>query len=182
MRTTQLLATIATLLLTSQVAIACSCAAPHGSPEKEQIESAFAEADAVIVAKVISTKQSLRTEDPSGRYRVEDALFAILEVLKGNHRIGETIRVQSMLGSGSCGRSARNDPPWLETTGDSSSASGPAVTTTAVFSEEWLIYAYGQEPYELSSCSRSFPMNLRGGADAEYIRTMALGSGEEHGI
>ena len=59
---------------------------------------------------------------------------------------------------------------------------GPAVISAAVFSEEWLIYARGDEPYELSNCSRSFPMDLRGGKDAEYIRNKLLQSADEDGI
>jgi hypothetical protein len=178
MRTTHFLATLTALLMTSQVAFACSCELSGGLTEEEQIESEFSAADAVIVAKVVSTKLSLHQKDRTGRYWIEDASFVVSEVLKGTYKVGESVRVRSMLGGGSCGRSARNDPPWLETTSDSPAQSGQVVLTAAVFSDEWLIYARGAEPYELSICSRSFPMDLRGGSDAEYIRTVVLQSGK----
>jgi hypothetical protein len=161
-----LLATVATLFLTNQLAFACSCAPPIGETEEERIENALLQADTVVVAMVISNEQSLAPEDPSGRYRVEHAVFVVTEVFKGPHRVGDTIHVRSEVGPGICGRSVRNDPPWLEEFDERS------IESTPVFSGEWIIYADGKEPYELSMCSRSFPMNLRGQQDAEYIRSI----------
>lgn len=161
-----LLATVATLFLTSQWALACSCVPPIGETEEERIENALLQAGTVVVAKVISNEQSLAPEDLSGRYRVEHAVFAVTEVFKGPHRVGDTIHVRSEVGPGVCGRSVRNDPPWLDEFDERSIQSAP------VFSGEWIIYADGKEPYELSMCSRSFPMNLRGEQDAEYIRSI----------
>ncbi|GFE85722.1 hypothetical protein GCM10011488_06760 [Steroidobacter agaridevorans] len=153
---------------------ACSCVAPDTSSEEEQIKKEFSEADAVVIAKVVSVEQSLDPEDPSGTYRIEEARFVVEEVLKGTHKVGETIRVRSVVGRGACGRSARNDPPWIEV----ASEVLPSASGVAVLSDEWLIYTAGQQPYDLSRCSRSFPMNLRGGEDAEYLRGM-LASGSE---
>lgn len=181
MRNLHLLTVVGALMLMSGDATSCSCAPPDGLTEEEQIESEFLAADAVIVARVISTKHSVRPEDPTGQYLIEDASFVVTEVLKGTHKVGESVQVRSILGGGSCGRSARNNPPWLEMT-NSSPVSGPPVLTIAVISDEWLIYGWGAEPYALSNCSRSFPMNLRGGSDAEYIRSVVLESSKKNGI
>jgi hypothetical protein len=153
------------LMATAKVQ-ACSCVGPGDLSEEEQIEKEFSEADAVLVARVVKVKQSLVAEDLSGRHRIEDAHFVVAEVLKGSHKVDETIHVRSNLGGGACGRSARNDPPWLEMI----SETVPSVSSVAVLSDEWLLYVHGSQPYNLSNCSRSFPMNLRGGEDAEYLR------------
>ena len=155
---------------------ACTCIGHGNQSEEQQIDRAFSEADAVFVAKVILVKHSVLPEDPKGRYLVEEASFVVSEVMKGIHKVGEVVRVRSMLGSG-CARSARNDPPWLDMVDDSD----PPVATVAVISAEWLIYSNGSPPYELSQCDRSFPMNLRGGSDAEYLRAKHARSGKKPG-
>jgi hypothetical protein len=157
---------LAICLMATAKAQACSCVGPGDLSEEEQIEKEFSEADAVVIARVVMVKQSLVAEDHSGVHRIEDAQFVVAEILKGSHKMGETIHVRSNLGGGTCGRSARNDPPWLEI----ASETVPSASSVAVLSDEWLIYAHGSQPYELSNCSRSFPMNLRGGEDADYLR------------
>jgi len=177
MKNSYLLAILAALFGTSPVVDACSCVGHGDQSEEEQIEDAFTDADAVFVARVISVKHSLLPEDPEGRNLIEEASFLISEVMKGSHKLGEVVRVRSELGGGTCGKSARNDPPWLEEASDLE----PRIFTVSVVSDEWLIYANGLQPYELTFCDRSFPMNLRGGSDAEYLRATQLHSGTKHG-
>lgn len=178
MRALDLLAT-ACLLMVGPDADACSCALYGTLTEQEQIERAFTEADTVIVARVESTKHSLNPNDPTGLHIVEAASFVVLVVLKGAYKVGGRVAIESAIGGGSCGRSARNDPTWLE---EVTTDVDPSVVTSAVVSDEWLIYATGAEPFKLSHCDRSFPMNLRGGSDAEYLREWLKEPGRRNGI
>jgi len=178
MTTSYLLAILAAIFGTSSVVNACSCVGHDDQSEEQQIERAFTDADGVFVAKVVSVKHSLLPEDPEGRYLIEEASFVISEVMKGSHKLWEVVRVRSELGGGTCGRRARNDPPWLEEANETE----PRIFTASVVSDEWLIYASGVQPYELSLCDRSFPTNLRSGSDAEYLRATQLHSGKKHGI
>jgi hypothetical protein len=159
------LAIVASLLATAN-ANACSCALPGKLSDDQQIDQEFRGAKAVFVAKVVSIKQM--PEDSTGRYIVEDAEFVVLEVLKGAMKARDTVRIKSHIGPGPCGRSARNNPPWLVL------AEKGEADKIATFSDEWLIYARGSEPYELSYCDRSFPMNFRGKLDVDYLRKKQL--------
>jgi hypothetical protein len=137
---------------------ACSCAAAAGD-EAEQIRREFAGARIVVVARLVSISQKALPESP--HYRLEDAEFVVVQVLKGDVAVGQKVRVRSDLGPGLCGRSAQNDPMWL-----AGPDAGPVATST-----EWLIYGHGSEPYELSNCDRSMPLNVRGSEDLQQLRT-----------
>lgn len=151
-------------------AVACSCAPPRGS-EQEQIAQAYAQSDSVTLAKIEAVTQFPVAENPN--YLVEEVTFRIVEVLKGHHIVGSTVHTRSVLG-GACGKPAKNNPPWITEMNERGEESA------VVFSEEWLIYASGSEPYELSLCSRSGPLNLRG-RDVKYLRKQ-LQRGHKNGI
>lgn len=149
-------------------ASACSCMLRRGT-EHEQIAIAFGESGNVFVAKLVTSQISPDSNVPSGKYSTEDAIFEVVEVLKGNYKVGDSIHIQSSMGPGSCGISSRNNPVWML----QAERQGPKVIETPLhFSAEWLIYVIGggTEPIELSLCERSSPLNLRGGRDLKYLR------------
>ena len=162
MKTKCLAFTSAAILFNSVSAIACSCPLYGHLSETEQIDQELKNSIAVFVAKVATVTQM--PQDSEGKSILEDAQFVVLEVFKGAIKAGTAVRIHSHVGSGLCGKSARNDPSWLEV----SERGKP--DTMAKFSDTWLIYAHGSEPFELSFCDRSFPMNLRGNTDATYLR------------
>lgn len=147
---------------------ACSCR-PDAGAEDVQIQREFEEARVVVVARLLSTKQTAMPDAPG--HLVEDAEFVVSEVLKGDVVADDKVRIKSHLGPGPCGRSTQNNPKWLE-----EPDSGPVA-----ISKEWLIYGHGSEPYELSLCDRSMPMSHRGLSDLQQLRKF-LGRGIKDGI
>lgn len=152
---------------------ACSCRVDSAA-EEVQIKRELDEARVVFVAKLLSVKQTPVPDAP--KYLTEDAEFVVAEVLKGAIVAGQKVRIRSSLGPGQCGRSARNDPPWLE---QIEKSGGPV--QPAGISKEWLIYGHGSEPYELSLCDRSMPLSHRGSSDLLFLRAL-LGKVRGNGI
>jgi hypothetical protein len=143
---------ISLLCLASSVARqswACS------APPPPTVERAFLSARAVFLGKVIAVTHFPDPADPSGRVVYEDATFTILETWKGDVRPGGEITLRTRLGLGSCGVSALNDPPWLE----------EANSAPTKLSGLWLVYADGDEPFELSGSGRSSPLEFGGIGD-----------------
>lgn len=161
------------LLATFGRAEACSCSLDSGA-EEIQIKHEFEEARVVFVAELLAVKLTPVADVP--KYLTEDAEFLVSEVLKGGIVAGQKVRIRSSLGPGPCGRSAQNDPPWLEQIETSGRLSKPAA-----ISKEWLIYGHGSEPYELSLCDRSMPLSHRGSSDLLYLRAL-LGKVSGNGI
>jgi hypothetical protein len=148
---------------------ACSCELYKGTP-REQVQGALDRADAVFVARL---RHSVVNPDPlEPRVLVEDAMFVVLEVIKGDLFLAQPVHINQMVSGGTCGTSSTNDPPlWMEiiqTTGNPDDS----LEMPATFSKEWLIYAHGAEPWELSQCSRSVPMNHGGDEELKLLREL----------
>lgn len=152
------------LLAMFERAGACSCSLDTVA-EGVQIKQELEEARVVFVAELVSVEQTPVPDAP--KYLTEEAEFVVSEVLKGAIVAGQKVRIRSRLGPGPCGRSARNDPPWLEQIETSGGPSKPAA-----ISKQWLIYGHGSEPYELSLCDRSMPLSHRGSSDLLYLRAL----------
>ena len=148
---------------------ACSCALYKGTP-LEQVEQALYDADAVFVAKLRHSVVNPDPEDPLTL--VEDAMFVVVEVIKGHLLLAQPIRIHQMVSAGTCGMSSTNDPPHvmevIQTTGNPDDS----VEMPVAYSREWLIYAHGAEPWVLSMCGRSSPMNLGGEEDLRILREL----------
>lgn len=155
------------LSVASAAAVACSCG-------KAEIAEALDQATDVVVARLVSATQTPAVEDASGKYVVEYASFDVIETIKGSRRVAEKIQIRSEIGPGPCGRSARNSPMWLE---DASSTPSDAPKAVSI-SDTWLIYGYGREPYELSACSRSLPIELVDKNELERLRQLVRKSDE----
>lgn len=164
----QLVGAALVLVLMYGRAHACSCQAESAS-EEDLIERELHAARLVVVATVVSTKQTPALDSPN--YIIEDAEFVVSEVLKGDVVAGDKIRTRSHLGPGLCGRSARNIPVWLDEIEATGEPAKPAVV-----SEEWLIYGHGTEPFELSLCDRSMPLSHRGSEDLKRLRALLSGA------
>jgi hypothetical protein len=157
-----------TLALTAR-ADACSCAPFKGTP-REVAQAALDSADAVFVAKL---RRTVVAPDPQeSRMLVEDALFVVVEVIKGDLLLGQPVHVHQVVSDGSCGMSSTNDPVTWEDVVQPATEGSPGIVMPATFSKEWLIYAHGAEPYQLSSCSRSAPLNMGGEEELKLLREL----------
>jgi len=155
----QAIVTAALCLLGSSIASACS-----GSPPK--LEDAFNHADAVVVAQLVSTELTPTEGDTSGRMVTENAVFKVIESFKGSFAKGDLLHVRTNLGPGSCGRSTKNNPAWIESFDERGKPIVPKL------SGKWLIYGSGQEPYELSMLTRAAPMEFGGDDDVPDLRKL----------
>lgn len=154
---------LALLLAVSVRADACSCVALQGT-DIEQIEQSLNEADTVFVARL--KRSSLKPDRRDRRSVAEDAQFEVVEVFKGPLRVGQTIRVYQLLNGGGCAQSSTNNPPWLYRTEKDGGVKPIKV------SKEWLVYSRGNEPLQLSRCTRSAPLNAGGDADVKVLRQL----------
>ena len=143
---------------------ACSCVLLKGT-QTEQVEQSLAGAGSVFVAKL--TRSSVGPDREHRKVVAETAHFEVLEVFKGPLRVGQMIRVEQVISAGSCGQSSANDPPWLFQQKNPDSVPEPLK-----ISKKWLIYAYGNEPFELSRCTRSAPLSAGGGDDVKILRAL----------
>lgn len=159
------LTAVLTVGLSAGRAEACSCVQLPGIPA-EQVERSLADAQAVFVARL--TRSSLGPDRDKRKLVVETAHFEVLEVFKGALRVGQTIIVNQVVSAGSCGQSSVNDPPWMLAQKKAGAAPEPVKV-----SKEWLIYGYGGEPFELSRCTRSAPLNAGGEDDVKALRALA---------
>jgi hypothetical protein len=144
---------------------ACSCMQLSGSVA-EQVAQSQDRAQTVFVARLLRS-----TLGPDRQHRnlvVENAQFKVMQVFKGALREGQIIDVRQVVSAGSCGQSSTNNPPWMLAQEKPGEPPKPVKV-----SREWLIYAYGPEPYELSRCSRSAPLNAGGGEDVKLLRALA---------
>ena len=144
---------------------ACSCVALKGT-SAEQVEQSLADAPFVFVARL--TRSSLGPDREHRKLAVETAHFQVVEVFKGPLTVGQIVLINQVLSAGTCGQSSTNDPPWMY------AQPKPGVEPAPVkISKKWLIYAYGGEPFELSRCTRSAPLNAGGDEDVKVLRALA---------
>lgn len=127
-------------------AFGCSCASPKSTRD------AFDEANVVVLGQAIAIKQH-----PSGASRqspiVEDDVFRVILAFKGALRPGEVFRVRSVIyAAGGCGLSARNSPVWLYR------RKGLPLRLSGI----WVIYGGGKQPFTLSGCGSSKPIEAGG--------------------
>jgi hypothetical protein len=152
---------------------ACSCLMLTGTPD-EQVHQSLDEADVVFLARLL--RSALKPDRQDRRLVVEDAQFEILEVFKGELRAGQIIRVRQILNAGTCGQSSTNHPPWMYAQDKAGGVPEPVK-----LSKEWLVYANGAEPFELSRCTRSTPMNTGlGEDDVKLLRKMIRKAPKKH--
>lgn len=152
-------------LFASPGADACSCVLLKGT-HAEQVEQSLADAKSVFVARL--TRSSVGPDREHRKVVAESAHLEVLEVFKGALRVGQTVFVNQVVSAGYCGQSSVNDPPWLFAQKKPDSAPEPVN-----ISKKWLVYAYGEEPFELSRCTRSAPLNAGGDEDVKLLRAMA---------
>ena len=143
---------------------ACSCRLLKGTPVR-QVEQSFDESGSVFVARLMRSVLKPDMQHSSTVY--EEAQFEVLEVFKGELRVGQRVFVRQALNAGSCGMSSTNDPPWLQQVVKKTGETRPVK-----ISREWLIYSGASEPYSLDQCSRSMPINVEGGKDAKMLREL----------
>jgi len=138
------------------------------STRAQEVQEALSGADSVFVARLRYSTLTPDTTYPS--MIIEDAEFEIMEVFKGELKPGQLILVHQIVSGGSCAMSSTNDPPWLMNL--EKGEGEELVDVPVTFSKEWLIYAYGPEPYELGRCSRTMPLDVEGNQDVEVLRRL----------
>jgi hypothetical protein len=161
----------AVVLLLATRADACSCVALHGTAV-EQIEQSLNDADTVFVARL--RRSSLKPDRRDRHSVAEEAQLEVVEVFKGPLHVGQTIRVYQVLSASACAQSSTNDPPWLYR-----AEKGGDVEPIKV-SREWLVYSRGDEPLELSRCTRSAPMSAGGDEDVKVLRHLRKKTSPKH--
>ena len=155
LRVAALLFLILTATLGSR-AVACSCAPPQGA------EVSVRAANAVVLAEVVSSEQHRNATDTI----VENVVFRVIETFKGTPAPGSLLRTQSTLGpAGPCGISVKNSPVWLESTEE-----GKQVPTQ--LGGRWVIYVPDRQPFELSMCGPSVPVEAGGSGVLRELRAL----------
>jgi hypothetical protein len=114
----------------------------------------------VFVARLRTSTLSPDKEYPDLIH--EDALFVIIEVLKGPLFLGQPILVQQNVSGGTCGLSSQNDPVWIEALVKPETEHEEGVMEPTVSSKDWLIYSDGPGLYTLHQCSRTTPLSIGG--------------------
>jgi hypothetical protein len=133
------------LAFVANQAVACSCNAPPTAYD------AAAKSRVVVLAKLKSV--ALRSS-PSAILPAPIDEFATMEVVKswrGPHRVGQTIRVTTAHESSMCGIPFR-EPLWE----DVDSPNPKRIP----LSGNWVIISSSREPYEVSICNSSRPVEL----------------------
>lgn len=126
------------------------------SPPPPSVAKAFTGSDVVYLARV---RDLWHEPDAAGSGGItETVVFEVLVAWKGPKRRGKTFMVRTAgLGpGGNCGGSVVNNPAW-------ESEVVPGVGASEVpahFSDVWLFYFSGKEPYSVDVSSRSLPLNL----------------------
>ena len=155
------------LVLFAPRAHACSCGMEKGTRE-DQVLEALNDAGVVFVARLRNSTLSPDKEYPDMIH--EDALFVVIEVLKGPLFLGQPILVQQNVSAGTCGLSSTNDPVWIEDLVKPETELEEGVVEPSVLSKDWLIYSDGPGPYMLHQCSRTMPLNIEGDKDLKILR------------
>lgn len=127
-------------------AFGCSCTSPIS------IRDAFDEADVVVLGQAVAIKQH-RPGAPQQSPIVEDDVFRVIMAFKGTLKPGEIFRVRSVIyPDGACGLSARNSPAWLY------ERKGHPLRLSGI----WVIYGGKKQPFTLSGCGPSKPIEAGG--------------------
>lgn len=146
-------------LIAPDSASVCSCALP--GPVRAEI----AEATAVFRGLAIDVEQRPTDGDATGRYVTERATLEVLEVWKGSFNVGDHVLIQSSFGPGQCGLPVRNSPVTIE-------EDRPDGTSVPMkISGEWIVFARGEQPFEISICTLSQPIEGAGGLAKELRGT-----------
>jgi hypothetical protein len=135
----QILRVIVILFLAAaRPAIACSCVAHEGLPE-DQVAEAFATATSVFFGEVESVrtiveKNTMANGRPSST-EVQVARIKVLRSWKGEKKAGALVLARTTTTCCLCGLDVKRH-------------------------EQFLVYAYGEEPISLSICSRTKKTDL----------------------
>lgn len=150
---------IISCFIPSLEAFGCSCAPPKTAKE------AFEEAQVVVLGEAITIRQH-RSGAPQQSILVEDDVFRVILAFKGGLRPGDLFRVRSLIyQAGGCGLSAKNSPVWLyEKKGHPLHLSGI-----------WVVYGGKQQPFTLTGCGPSKPLEAGGLGDLQDLAQLTEG-------
>jgi hypothetical protein len=143
-------------------ALACSWPPPKGT-EAEQTQAAYDGAEYVFVAKLRSRSLAMPSSPSESIH--ENAQLVVLEVFKGDLLVGQPVSIRTNL-QDSCGVSLINGPAWIQ---ENDFPQRPS--RAMYFSDTWLLYVTGREPFAVAIYSRSRPVNLVRG-DIDVLRQM----------
>lgn len=142
-----------TCAIPSLDAFGCSCAPPKST------EEAFKEAEVVVLGEAISITHQPSEASPQSVI-VEDDVFRVILAFKGNLKPGDLFRVRSVIyRAGGCGLSAENSPVWIY------ERNGHPVHLSGI----WVVYGGKRQPFTLSGCGPSKPIEGGGLGDLQDL-------------
>jgi hypothetical protein len=134
----------------------CSPALPLPTLREE-----FAETTHVYLARLLKLKRSpLPTEPDLDRGALEDATFEVLLTLKGKTPTDRRVRTRTEYWGGNCTRSVLVP---IDVVG----RNGKLVSNP--YSDVWILFLEGKEPFALSNLGHSMPANLFNEADLRFL-------------
>ncbi len=147
------------IIFTFNISTAYSCSRPPGMPT---VEEAYNKSINVYLAFAKTIKNHEKRNERGYEYFSQEIDFEVLEVWKGNKRVGEKVKYINDL-SNTCLVSVTNDPPWLEE--EPSEKSGSNRPVYVRMSGIWLIYEYSENIYGLERSGRTAPLEYGGAID-----------------
>ena len=132
--------------------------------------AASVDAATAIVEVHLERLDLIRGHEPNDAtiFAGERAIFRVTKAWKGPKRVGDVVVVENLFTYlGGCYRYVRNSPKWMIF----EDANGKAADPPPSYWNDWLIYATGPEPWHLSKCDRSNP--LQGAPSKEDLPFLA---------
>lgn len=160
MKKTKIIAVIF-FLLSSLNAFCCS------QPSLPNVEAAFRESTAVYLAMAKSVKLIPRQHDKSA-WMEQEVIFEILQTWKGNYKVGEKIKFNTVVSSG-CGVSVDNYDHWFE----EEPLKEKPEPIYPKFSGVWLIYSSEVNERSLWNAGRTKPLEFGGAEDLQTLYMLA---------
>jgi hypothetical protein len=130
---------VADLLALTASFAADACTEPVGGT----LDSAFGDADGVVLAEVLTAARTASSSDPAAAYPVENVTFKVLVTWRGSHKAGSVLEFKTAIGPGSCGLSVDPEVRLL--------VAAPAKKLPV--GSIWVLFLIGPTPYSLEDPS-----------------------------
>ena len=131
-----------------------ACSTPPAPPLRQQ----FAETPRIYVARLLLFKSSPWPGVPTGT--IEDATFTVLMTLKGPAPKSGVIKTHTDYWGGNCTLSILKPADVIDESGE---------VVTNPFSDIWILFLHGEEPFRLLNTTPSMPLNLFNEKDLRFL-------------
>jgi len=125
------------------------------------LSQTFKASSAVYLARLLDSRRApfARSMDPKREF-YEDAEFEVIVAFKGAHADGSRLKTRTLVAAGGCALNVQQPVVVLEKNG---AVSGHA------YSDIWLLFLNGPEPFRLQSSSYTLPVNLLSESDIREV-------------